>query len=85
MTVNIGHIAFDHVVYDSAGDVLYLSVGEPQEAVDSVLTPEGLVVRLDGTGEIIGITLINAKWLTENSELTVSLPVPREQVELAFA
>jgi len=39
MTVKIGRLTFDHATYDSVGDVLYLSVGEPQAAADSEETP----------------------------------------------
>lgn len=85
MTVRIAHLVFDHVVYDEAHDVLYLSIGEPREAADSLVTEEGHVIRLDESGEIIGMTLINAKWLTERDELHVSLPVSREEVAVAFA
>jgi len=30
--VRIGSVAFDHADYDAENDVLYLHVGEPQEA-----------------------------------------------------
>ncbi len=86
MTVRIAEIDFDHVRYDSVADVLYLSVGEPREAADSLVTPEGHAIRYDAGGDIIGITFVNAKWLTDrDGELRVSLPVSREQLEPAFA
>ena len=65
MTLRIGHLEFDHVVYDDVVDILYLSVGEPREAARSVATEEGHVVRYDEDGHVIGVTLINAKWLAE--------------------
>ena len=34
------------VDYDSKGDVLYISFGKPQEADDSDVTDEGVIVRL---------------------------------------
>jgi uncharacterized protein YuzE len=87
--MRIGHLEFDHVVYDAEADVLYLSVGEPQEAADSVVTPEGHLIRYDAEGQIIGITLINAKWLVErDGVLNISLPVAEiaaEQLAPAFA
>ena len=46
--------------YDSAGDVLYISFGEPQPADDSDITDEGVVVRLR-KGRIVGLTVLNAK------------------------
>ena len=46
--------------YDSEGDVLYISFGEPQPADDSDITDEGVVVRLR-EGRIVGLTVLNAK------------------------
>ena len=46
--------------YDSEGDVLYISFGEPQPADDSDITDEGVVVRLRA-GRIVGLTVLNAK------------------------
>jgi uncharacterized protein YuzE len=65
VTIRLGHLEFDHVVYDEKADVLYLSVGKPVEAARQEATPEGHVVRYDRDGNVIGITLVNAKWLVE--------------------
>ena len=46
--------------YDSQGDVLYISFGEPQPADDCDITDEGVVVRLR-EGRIVGLTVLNAK------------------------
>lgn len=46
--------------YDSQGDVLYISFGEPQPADDSDMTDEGIVVRLR-EGRIVGLAVLNAK------------------------
>jgi uncharacterized protein YuzE len=86
MTVRIGLYEFDHVNYDARRDVLYLSVGRPREAADSLVTPEGHVLRYDDNNTIIGITLINAKWLSEqHGGLNVSLPIPAEDLAPALA
>jgi uncharacterized protein YuzE len=45
--------------YDAEGDVLYISFGEPQEADDSDITEEGVIIRLK-EGKIIGLTILNA-------------------------
>jgi uncharacterized protein YuzE len=75
MTVHVGPYEFDHVSYDSAGDVLYLRQGERQAAADTFGTPEGHAVRLDDSGEVIGITIVNAKWLVErDGKITVTVP-----------
>jgi uncharacterized protein YuzE len=69
VTIRLGHLEFDHVVYDEKADVLYLGVGVgvgvPAEAARQEATPEGHVVRYDTDGSVIGITLVNAKWLVE--------------------
>lgn len=75
MTVHVGPYEFDHVSYDSDGDVLYLRRGEQQAAADTFGTPEGHAVRLDESGEVIGITIVNAKWLLERDG-TITITVP---------
>ena len=83
MTVKIGHLSFDHNSYDELGDVLYLHVGEPQAAADGDETPEGHALRFDADGNVIGLTIINARWLLErDGEILVTLP---EQVHVASA
>jgi len=47
------------VDYDSKGDVLYISFGKPQEADDSDVTEEGVIIRLR-EGKIVGLTILNA-------------------------
>jgi uncharacterized protein YuzE len=83
VNVRIGHLTFDNASYDADGDVLYLHVGERQEAADSEQTPEGHVLRFDEDGKIIGLTIISAKWLlTRDGEITVTVP---EQVHIGPA
>jgi uncharacterized protein YuzE len=75
MTVKIGHLTFDHATYDEQGDVLYLRVGERHAAGDSEETPEGHVLRFAADGRVIGLTIINARWLLErDGEITITLP-----------
>jgi len=47
------------VDYDHKGDVLYISFGKPQEADDSDITEEGVIIRLK-EGKIVGLTILNA-------------------------
>jgi uncharacterized protein YuzE len=81
MTVTIGSLTFDRASYDARGDVLYLHVGDPQEAAGSEETPEGHVLRFDADGEVVGLTIINAKWLLERDH-AINVTVP-EHVAVA--
>jgi uncharacterized protein YuzE len=75
MTVRVGPYEFDHVSYDSRGDVLYLRRDERRAAADTFGTPEGHAVRLDENGEVIGVTIVNAKWLLDrDGKITVTVP-----------
>jgi uncharacterized protein YuzE len=75
VNITIGPLVFDHADYDAESDVLYLHVGEPQDA-EGEETPEGHVLRYaPGTQEIVGLTLLNAKWMLDrDGELTVTIP-----------
>jgi uncharacterized protein YuzE len=78
VTVKIGRLSFDHVSYDAAGDVLYLHVGAPRAAADADETAEGHLLRYDESGRILGLTIVNARWLLErDGAITVTLPEPR--------
>ena len=75
MTVTIGNINFDHAAYDERGDVLYLHVGDRRPAADSSGTPEGHAVRYDADGQVIGMTIINARWLIDrDGKITITIP-----------
>jgi uncharacterized protein YuzE len=89
MKITIGKQTFDHASYDASGDVLYLHVGEPQAATESEETPEQHVVRFDQDGRVIGLTIINAKWLLDrDGEIAVTLPelqrIDAEELEPAL-
>lgn len=75
MNVRLGDHTFDDVVYDAAGDVLYMHKGEPVPATSTFATPEGHAVMRDDAGAIIGVTIVNARWLAErDGRVTVTLP-----------
>jgi uncharacterized protein YuzE len=46
--------------YDKKGDVLYISVGKPREADDSIEPQDGVVLRTR-KGELVGITILGLK------------------------
>ncbi len=75
MTVIIGNLRFDHATYDERGDVLYLHADNRREAAESVGTPEGHAVRYDAAGKVIGITIINARWLLDrDGKISITIP-----------
>ncbi|HEX4730317.1 MAG TPA: DUF2283 domain-containing protein [Solirubrobacterales bacterium] len=73
--IKIGPVTFDHADYDADSDVLYLHVGEPQEA-EGEETPEGHVLRYaPGTQNIVGLTVVGARRLLDrDGTLTVTIP-----------
>jgi uncharacterized protein YuzE len=86
VTVKIGHLEFDNVVYDAESDVLYLSIGEPRPAADSEETAQGHAIRYDANGEVVGITIVNAKWLIERKgKIELPLWVDAEQLAPALS
>ncbi len=88
MNVKIDNLVFDRANYDADGDVLYLARGTTSSASDAALTPEGHGVRYDADGEVIGVTIINARRIIEHDgHLTITLPhaVRVEAGELAAA
>jgi uncharacterized protein YuzE len=85
VTVRIGNLEFDNVCYDADADVLYLSTGAPREPARQESTPEGHLVRYDGEGRVIGVTIVNAKWLVERrGDITIPLRVDAGELALAF-
>ena len=65
VNVKINGLVFDRVNYDADGDVLYLARGNSAEASDAALTPEGHGVRYNADGHVIGVTIVNARWLLD--------------------
>ena len=46
-----------NIEYDKESDVLYISVGRPSEADDTLEPQEGVVIRTR-KGELVGITIV---------------------------
>ncbi len=64
--------------YDKEGDVLYLTIGEPQEAVSREMGNDVLVRVHPETGKIIGMTILNFASRFSNMEQEQPLPVRME-------
>ena len=83
MSIRIAGITFDRVSYDADGDVLYLHHGDPSTAVDFDASPEGHALRFDAQGDLVGITIVGARFLLEHKgEVTLTIPTP-EQIHLS--
>jgi uncharacterized protein YuzE len=75
LNINIDGLTFDHGEYDAEGDVLYLARGEGGSASDAALTPEGHGIRYGPDGEVIGVTIINARFILDrDGHITITLP-----------
>ncbi|MGI8552552.1 MAG: DUF2283 domain-containing protein [Dehalococcoidia bacterium] len=75
MSITIGHTTFNQVSYDREADVLYLHVGEPATAVEFDETPEGHALRYDAAGQLVGLTIVNARWLLDQgTPLVITIP-----------
>ena len=65
MSIRIGNIDFESATYDAGGDVLYLHNG----------SPEGHHTRFDAAGTLVGITIVNARYILDlEGVITVTLP-----------
>jgi hypothetical protein len=84
--IRIGQWSFDHVEYDAAGDVLYLSIGEPRPSYGRE-TPEGHVQLFDQETDVFcGVTLISvAQLLGERTgeDIRVTMPARPERISTA--
>ncbi len=77
MSIEIAGITFDRVRYDADGDVLYLHHGDPSTAVDFDASPEGHALRFNARGDLVGVTIVSARWLLEHEgEVTLTIPTP---------
>ncbi len=74
-TVRIGGIVFDNNRYDAKGDVLYVNVGDPGDAVDWIGTAEGDGTSHGPDGSLVGLTILNAKLrLEQEGKIELTLP-----------
>ena len=78
MILTVAGTSFDQHEYDERGDVLYLSVGPPREAYRTIATPEGHAVDYDQSGAVIGMVLVNVRFLLgRDGAVTVTIPPDR--------
>jgi len=69
--------------YDTEGDVLYLSVGEPRRAVSHEVGDD-VLLRVDPqTGEIVGLTVLNLSARFSTLAASQVLPVQIDLREIS--
>lgn len=76
MSVIIAGNSFSQHHYDPRGDVLYLSVeGYEGPPASAFATPEGHSIEYDADGRVVGMTLVNVRWLLDrDGKLTITWP-----------
>ena len=82
MIVEADGIRFDNNAYYAEGDVLYLQVGKPRDAADFNVSLEGHYLRYDEGGELIGVTIVNARKILEREGVIV-VTLPDRRLEIA--
>lgn len=84
MSLTIGTIDFDRIDYDREADVLYLSAGNPADAVDFDESPDGHALRFDADGCLVGITIVGARRLAESrQDVRIQAPLTLTADEIA--
>lgn len=75
LSIKIDGLIFDRADYDAEGDVLYLARGASEAASEAALTPEGHGIRYGANGDVIGVLIINAKFILDrDGHITITLP-----------
>jgi hypothetical protein len=84
VTITIGQLTFDHIDYDPLGDVLYLHIGEPQPGEETDETPEGHAGRFNASDAVVGVTILNPRWLLDEGQPTAISRVCRSPAHLSL-
>lgn len=75
MSITIAGTTLNDIEYDATGDVLYLNVNRPGEAVEYDDTPEGHNVGWNAAGELVSITLLHPRWeLEKHGRIELTIP-----------
>ena len=70
------------MVYDDEGDILDISIGEPEEAISKEVEDD-LFLRINPiSGEIVGFSILNFRKWFKDAKDTKILPV---KAELAYS
>jgi len=88
MGTQIGPYTCDRGRYGRDADGLYLALGDPARAVDFDETPGGHAVSYDAAGELVGLTLVDARLLLDEAKdgkVTIELPATVDPAEFQLA
>lgn len=70
------------MVYDDEGDVLDVSIGEPEDAISREVEDDFFLRVRPDSGEVVGFSILNfRKWFKDAKDIKI-LPV---KAELAFS
>ena len=70
------------IVYDDEGEILDISLGEPEEAVSKEVEDDFFLRINPASGEIVGFSILNFRKWFKDAKDTKILPV---KAELAFS
>jgi uncharacterized protein YuzE len=66
------------MIYDELGDILDVSLGEPEEAISREIEDDFFLRMKSDTGEVVGFSIINfRKWFKDAKDIKI-LPVKAE-------
>ena len=68
------------MVYDDEGDVLDVSIGEPETAISKEVEDDFFLRVRPDSGEVIGFSILNFRKWFKNAKDTKVLPVKAELV-----
>jgi len=66
------------MVYDDVGDILDVSIGEPEDAISREVEDDFFLRVKPDTGEVVGFSILNfRKWFKDAKDIKI-LPVKAE-------
>ncbi len=68
------------MVYDDEGDVLDVSIGEPEIAISKEVEDDSFLRVCPDSGEVVGFSILNFRKWFKNAKDTKVLPVKAELV-----
>lgn len=68
------------MVYDEEGDVLAISLGQPEEAISKEIDEDFFLRLKPDSGEVVGFSILNFRKWFKNAKDVKILPVKAELV-----